>query len=200
MNAPERGWLARVPWATGLVAIGALALHRSPDASRALEFDRARILAGEWWRVWTGHFAHFGLSHLGWNVAVFLPAGIWAERLTPARTRALLALAPAMIGGVLLAFDPALEIYAGLSGVVSGVVTLLALTQLAATAREKWFWWSVLALLALKIGVEVFAGQPIFARGPDAGFRAVPLAHVAGVLCALAVHAVGRRGAPPANP
>ena len=193
MSAPVRGRRANGPWLTGLVALAAVALHCWPRAGAALFYERARILDGEWWRLWTGHFVHFGASHLGWNLAVLLPAGAWAERLAPARTRVFLALAPLVIGIALLVLDPALARYAGLSGVVSGVLALLAFTQLAADGAARWFWHGVLALLALKIGVELFAGHAVFAHFDVPDVHAVPLAHAAGMVCAGAAHWIRRK-------
>ncbi len=188
MNALARAWATRVPWATSLAAATALALHFAPTAAPALVYDRAAIFAGEVWRLWTGHEVHWGTAHLGWNLAVFVPAGVWAERLAPSRTRLFLALAPGVISFALLVFAPTLARYAGLSGLASGLLALLAFTQLSARPAERWFWGSVLALLALKIGAELFADHPLFARFTDPAIRPVPLAHAAGVLFAGLLH------------
>lgn len=194
MNALARAWATRVPWATSLAAATALALHFAPTAAPALVYDRAAVFAGEVWRLWTGHGVHWGTAHLGWNLAVFVPAGVWAERLAPSRTRLFLALAPGAVSLGLLVFAPTLARYAGLSGLASGILALLAFTQLSARTAERWFWWSVLALLALKIGAELFATHPFFARFSDPAIRPVPLAHAAGVLAAGLLH-FGKRSA-----
>lgn len=188
MNALARAWATHVPWATSLAAATALGLHFAPAAAPALIYDRAPIFAGEVWRLWTGHGVHWGTAHLGWNLAIFVPAGVWAERLTPSRTRLFLALAPAAISLALLLFTPDLARYAGLSGLASGLLALLAFSQLSARTAERWFWWSVLALLAVKIGAECFADHPFFARFNDSAIRPVPLAHAVGVIAAGLLH------------
>lgn len=178
------------PWATLLVAALALgvAAWRGPFAETQLVYERAAVLQGEWWRLWTGHLVHFGASHLFWNLAVLVPAGAWAERLSPARTRGLLLFAPGLIGAALVVLDPTLVRYAGLSGLAAALLAWLAITQLAAGTADRWFWRSVLALLAAKIGLELLAERPAFARFSVPGVHAVPIAHVAGVACAVALY------------
>lgn len=178
-----------LPWATVVVAVAAGTLSFLPGARAAAEFERERILAGELWRLWTAHFVHFGGSHVGWNLAAIVPAGIWVERLVPGRTRLLYLLAPGIIGVALLALDARLQIYAGLSGVATGVLALLAFTQLARVepAARRW-WWGGLGLLAAKIVLETARRQPVFAHFAAAEIQPVPLAHLMGLACAAVVH------------
>ena len=96
------------PWATVLVAVLALILTVSRAWEQAWIFDRPAILHGEWWRLWTGNFVHFGALSLWGNLAVLVPAGIWVERIAPGRTRWMLALAPGLIGALLLMLEPTL--------------------------------------------------------------------------------------------
>ncbi|MDB6127359.1 MAG: Rhomboid family protein, partial [Verrucomicrobia bacterium] len=131
------------------MGVFAVVVFFSDALRRVLIFDRTAILHGAAWRVWTGNVVHFGPSHLLWNLAVFVPAGIWLERITPRAARCLLALSPALVGATMLVFQPTLDRYAGLSGVAAGVLALLAFTQLTRPRGDHWFWWSVLVLLAL---------------------------------------------------
>jgi len=184
------------------VIVLTLIVASQPALAPSLLYERAAILRGEYWRLWTGHLVHFGASHLVWNLVVFALAAIWAERLAPARTRLLLAVAPGVIGLALLALDPALATYGGLSGLVAAALAFLAFTQLAqnstagnGSASDRWFWRAVLALILLKIAAEFAADQPFFARFTASGVRAVPLAHLAGFLVASTVHRSRRRRA-----
>jgi rhomboid family GlyGly-CTERM serine protease len=187
-STPIPSAVARWPWATGVVTILALAAAAWPQVDDALVYDRLLVMDGEWWRGFTGHWVHFSPSHLFWNLVVLVPAGVWVERLAPVRTRVLFLLAPAVIGATLFAADASLMRYAGLSGVAAAVLALLALTELSAGRTDRWFWRGVLALIAVKIGVELLLGRPGFARFSDPSIRPVPLAHLAGVICAGAVH------------
>lgn len=157
-------------------------------AADVAEYDRAAVLRGEVWRLWTAHVVHYGASHLAWNLAVFLPASGWLERVAPARLRWLLVLTPAAIGVVLLATDPALARYAGLSGVATGVVTLLALTKLGAPGGDAFFWRAVLALIVVKIAVETVWRMPVFAAFDRPEVHTMPVAHLVGAAMAVAVH------------
>ncbi len=182
---------AAIPWATALLVLLAVVAYGWSDAMRLLGFDRERVLAGEWWRLWTAHLQHFGIRHLFWNIVVVAPAGAWVERINPGRTRALYVFAPVIIGLALLGLEPRLHQYAGLSGLAVATLTLLAFTQLARPSRDdRWFWLSVLGLLAAKIGVELCSRQPAFVRFAESDVHPVPLAHLVGAACAIALHFV----------
>lgn len=181
-----------IPWATLVLALLAGLALALEDVSRWLIFDRRLIFSGEIWRVWSGHVVHFGSSHFIWNLAVFLPSGCWLERLWPRLTRWFYFICPAVISAALLVLDPSLFRYAGLSGVATGMLVLLACLQLKRRNEEPaWFWISVLALVSLKIGVELFTGAPVFVSG-FGDIRTVPLAHIFGIVCALGFGLVSR--------
>lgn len=172
-------------WATLLVAMAAGLAFVWPGLARLLIYERAGLLAGQAWRLWTGHLVHFNVRHLLLDLAVFLPAGVWLELLTPRLARGFYLLTPPAVSVVLLLFDSTLTRYAGLSGLATGVLVLLALVQLRRKMDEPyWFWLGVLLLVAGKTAVETMAPGALFVRF-DPGVRAVPLAHVGGIVCAL---------------
>jgi rhomboid family GlyGly-CTERM serine protease len=168
------------PWATVVVASAAGAIFWA-SAENRLIFERGLILHGQLWRAWTAHLVHFTPSHLWWNLAVLVPAGCWLERQWPRITRWYYLYSPPAISAALLLFDSALERYAGLSGVATGVLVLLAGLQFADGDRPdlRWFSISLLVLVAAKIGYEFLAGTPLLVQGFDE-VRNVPLAHLAG--------------------
>ena len=187
--------------AAGLIRLGATlgiaavtgAAFAWPALAGALIYQRADILAGQAWRLWTGHLVHYTASHLLWDLAVFLGAGLWLEKIAPRLARWFYLLAPPAISGALLWGEPALERYAGLSGLAAGLLVLLALVQLRPGTNEpRWFWLAVLALVAVKVVVESTTHAPLLARF-DAGFTVVPLAHLAGIGCALVAFLVWRK-------
>lgn len=199
---------AAFPWASAVVVLLALGVAAVPALAPALLYDRVALMRGEYWRLWTGHFVHFGPSHLLWNLAVFAVASSWAERVTARRARILLLIAPVVIGVALYGLDPDLGFYGGLSGVTAAMLTFLAFAQLArissaeaeatlvvagaetprATPSDRWFWRAVLALIVLKIAAEFAVNSPLFARFAGEGIQPVPLAHLAGVLAATYAH------------
>lgn len=177
--------IAARPWVTLVIAAAAGLAFAWPRLTGALIYERADIFAGQVWRLWTGHLVHYSPSHLWLDLAVFVAAGAWLEWIAPRLARWFYLWAPPAISAVLLWGDPKLERYAGLSGVATGLLVLLALVQLRRkTGEPRWFWLGVLLLVAVKIIVEVTARGPLFARFA-AGVRVVPLAHVGGIACAL---------------
>ena len=181
-----------VPWGTVVLFLLALAALGVPRVSDGLIYDRDLILRGQLWRAWTGHFVHFGFSHFFWDFAVFLPAGIWLERAWPVLARGFFLICPLVISVCLLGFDPTLARYAGISGLATGVLVLLALRQLDRRPGEpRWFWFAVLALVALKIGRELVSGAPLLVTD-FATVRTVPWAHVVGAAAAIAGWLPGR--------
>jgi rhomboid family GlyGly-CTERM serine protease len=191
------------PWATIAVAALALIAFCSTRLSDLLIYRRSLILTGQLWRSWSGHIVHYGWSHLFWDLAVFVPTGIWLERFNPRCARWLYILAPLFISESMLAFDPSMERYAGLSGLASGTLVALACFQLRRKDEPVWLWWAVLALLAVKVLLELIKGAPLLV-GDFKGIRNVPQAHIVGALtgaaCCFLIKPKMIERPPPDNP
>ncbi len=169
-----------------LAVLPAILLWLTPVTHEALLYDRMAILRGEWWRLWTGHWVHFSVSHLTWNLLVLLGAGVWLEHLRPGRLlRYTLAGAPLISLGLLVG-EPAMHTYGGLSGLATGVVTLLALTQLTAAGAARAWWTGALGLIAAKCAFDASHAQALFAQFDSPAIRPSALAHAAGAVTALA--------------
>jgi rhomboid family GlyGly-CTERM serine protease len=200
LDAKKLGGSAARSWATLAITAAAGLAFGWPRLAGGLIYERADILAGQVWRLWTGHLVHYTSPHLLWDLAVFLPAGVWLEWITPRGARWFYLLTPLAISLFLLFSEPALGRYAGLSGVGTGLLVLLALVQLRRDSNEpRWFWLGVLLLVAVKIIVESITHAPMVVRF-DADVRTVPLAHIGGVICALVAflalwRKIGRRAA-----
>jgi membrane associated rhomboid family serine protease len=133
-SAPLRS-LRKDPWVTWLV-IGACVLVFLPSLAGGLavsdrgDLDVARELAlhgpdvadGEWWRLATSGFVHYGLLHIGFNMFVLLQLGALLE---PAlgRVRFGVLYFTALLGGACgaLLLDPD-ALTAGASGAVYGLL------------------------------------------------------------------------------
>lgn len=178
-------------WATWVAAGVALAPFAWPTLFPILLYQRREILAGEIWRVVTGHFVHFGASHLAWNILVVLVAGGWAESLAPGRVRFYWLTAPVALGVTLLVLDPALATYGGLSGVATGLVVLLASALWRRGGRDRTWAAGLLGLIALKLLADA-GGWGGVVRYADAAVGTVPLAHAAGAMWGAGV-ALARR-------
>ncbi|WP_404422545.1 rhombosortase [Nibricoccus sp. IMCC34717] len=169
----------------------ALAAFRFPNLASLLEWSRPALESGEWWRLLTGHFAHFTPAHLLWDLSLFLILGLWVER----RSRRAW-LGAVLVGGVSISLAvwfglPGMQAYRGLSGVDSALFAWIAfdLARLGWKARRwsaLWLGGGALAALVGKAGYESVTGLLLFVD-PGASFIPVPLAHAVGGLCGMAV-------------
>lgn len=112
-----------------------------------LEYQRDAIARGQWWRLLTGHMVHLGFVHTVMNLAACL---IIVETFKPLASLwwywwlAQLAL---FISGGFLLFDANLGFYAGLSGVVHGLLVMAAIEAFA--CRQIPGYLSVVLLVAV---------------------------------------------------
>jgi len=173
--------LGRLPWFTLVACALAVVAWFWPGSFNTLVYDRAQILRGQWWRLVTGHWVHFTGSHLFWNLAVLLPAGVWLERRNPCALRWTIIISPLAISLVLLVFEPSLSIYAGISGVASGILVALTVNGLRTQPTARLWWLAVLVLFAAKVAFETRnGGRPLNPELAAQGVRSVPLAHLVG--------------------
>ncbi len=185
MDSPSPTNQRRVwPWGTVIIALAAILTFRFAQLADVFIYQRSLIFSGQVWRAWTGHIVHFGPIHFWWDLAVFLPAGCWLERLRPGGARWFFLLCPVIISLVLLTYDPTLERYAGLSGLATGTLVLLACVQLQNKKESPWIWLGVLLLVTAKLGLELKQGAPLLVSDLK-NIRNVPLAHLSGTGCGL---------------
>ena len=83
--------------------------------------DRAAVLDGEIWRLWTGHLVHGSPYHLAWDVAALVGLGLLFERALGRHFTRLVLVGGAFVGGGVLALQPGVETYLGLSGVLNTI-------------------------------------------------------------------------------
>ncbi|WP_438480987.1 rhombosortase [Oleiharenicola lentus] len=172
--------------AVTLFALPAIALHFAPEDVRAAWlFNRTAIADGEWWRVVTGHWIHFGAGHLIVNLAVILAAGTRLERSHPGLlARFSLAAAP-LVGCALLIMESAMHTFGGLSGLACGVVTLLALQQFSHAGQHRIWWAALLVVIGVKIAIEVTTRADVSCVSfVSTDVRVSTWAHAAGALSA----------------
>lgn len=158
----------------------ALVLALTDEAGQQLlRYDRAAILQGAWWRLLSGHLLHLGWSHLLMNLAGL--ALVWAlvGGTLSNRNWLIILSADALITGLgLLIFNPQLDWYVGLSGILHGLLVAGIITQLKQGQRGSVL---LLAALALKLAWEQFAG-PLPGSESSAGGRVIVDAHLYGAL------------------
>lgn len=182
---------ARLPWLTAGVVAMAAAASAVPGAGEALELSRDGLARGEWWRVATGHFVHWSVSHALWDVATFAGIGVLCERRSRRETVwALLAAAP-IASIVVLTVHPELATYRGLSALDVGLFALFA-CQLGGALGVGFG-----TLVAAKLACEAWLGTALFVGDAQGGAVLVPVAHVAGAAAACAAFIALRRFSSP---
>jgi rhomboid family GlyGly-CTERM serine protease len=161
-----------------------------------LEFDRHAVLAGEAWRLWTGHLMHYSTQHALVDLATGLAAGAIALRRTGARRLMLaLALGAPFISAGLLLIAPQCLYYRGLSGIDIMLVVLAGATLWPNAGRlARGALLSAAAALAAKITAEALGhAQGWSALPPDVAiaWQAHLLGALAGVIAAFVLPSNG---------
>lgn len=122
-------------------------------------WSRAAIAGGEGWRIISGHFVHVGWRHWGMNVvAMWLLAGLFSGVLSWRDWRLILLLLPLCISAGFWWGLPALNAYAGLSGVLHGVF-VFGVTRMLGMPAERRLGLVLAGLTVVKLTAEVFTNE-----------------------------------------
>lgn len=167
-------WLA-------LLVLAVLALGAWPSSHAWLEYNRAAVEGGQWWRIVTGNLVHYGWGHLAGDLAAFIVlCGVAPHRFRVTALVALLSAIAVGVGVYLLAGDVAT--YRGLSGVN---YALLASALLGTALRDRGpkavLLGAVLAAAIAKTAVETATGRLLVNVCLPKGVWVVGWAHAAGL-------------------
>ncbi|OGI56635.1 MAG: rhombosortase [Candidatus Muproteobacteria bacterium RBG_19FT_COMBO_61_10] len=182
-------WLPRFTLLLMAISIGLYIILGPAPAS--LVFDRAAIVQGEWWRLYTGHLVHSDARHALWNIlALGVLAGLLERR---GRRRLGLIVAFGAVGVDLWLWwgQPALQWYCGLSGLLNTLLVVVLFDLWSETRRRV-----VLAIgmaLAAKLVLEIVLNQALFTHTL---WPSVPWVHVAGFAAGWAFVVLERRSCP----
>ena len=175
------------------VAIAVLVLLAALGGEQArimLRYDRAAVLAGEWWRLATAHVVHLGWSHSCLNLAgLGLVWMLFASALRGWNGVRVLIASIAVIDAGFLLNEPQLDWYVGFSGALHGLFAAGVVTGIAAREREAWL---LGAMLAAKLAWEQWAGPVPFTEAV-AGGPVVESAHLYGAVGGLCAQLVAMR-------
>jgi rhomboid family GlyGly-CTERM serine protease len=163
----------------------AIVVFVSTTATEHLQFERAAIQAGELWRLITGHWTHWSIDHLGWDVFAFVVLAAGCERTGRARLLACVIASSLAISLGVMVLRPDLAQYRGLSGVDSALFVLLAMDMIRRSVMEHDRPQTVilggcLVAFMLKVGFELYTGSTVFVDSAHSGMEPLALAHVIG--------------------
>jgi rhomboid family GlyGly-CTERM serine protease len=174
--------MKRVPVITLTIIAGALLIAGAPALQELLIYDRDKILAGEVWRLFTGHFVHLSGEHLVWDIAAFAIIGALIEtKEMRCRFGLLCLVAPWLISTTSLLLEPPMYRYGGLSALAMAAFVFFALRQ-----NSRFVAVSLLTLAAAKITFELTTSGSIFIATMDPQIRVASLSHLVGALVGVA--------------
>ena len=172
---------ALLPWFTiGATSLLSLAFVLT-GGGHDLIYDRT-LMNDQPWRLLTAHMAHLNFQHFAWNVGTFAVMSYMLEKdlsVSPIRQGGVMLFSAIAINGLLLA-DPSLGTYAGLSGVLNGMLALMILESWRQTQSA-----SVLIVATLsiaKIIYEASTGNTLFV---DVPWPAAAEGHAGGFIAGL---------------
>src|SRR5580658_10543029 len=142
LNCDGRGGLALL----GVCGVLLLIQSGGSPAQAALRYDRAGLLAGQWWRLLSGHVIHLGFEHALLDVAGLIL--MWALFARDYSLRAWLLIVTLSVVGVdagLWLLSSTTQWYVGSSGVLHGVLAAGTCAHLRRRESDGW----VLALLLI---------------------------------------------------
>ena len=115
----------------GALAVGiACVIFQLCGLEESLRFSRLDIQAGQWWRLLSGNLVHLGYPHLFLNLAGLAAITLLlADAMRPWQWLLTTICSMAGVGIGLLLFDPQLQWYVGLSGVLYGLLLGGALAE-----------------------------------------------------------------------
>lgn len=181
---------ARRPVRTLAISAAALLVYFLPGLKPLLIYDRAAVAHGELWRLLTGNLVHLSNAHLTLDVAAFLIAGTIIEQRGYRHFTTLCVSAAALIGVAIYLFEPALQFYGGLSGVVTAAVVYLCLEGMTEQGSWRWLCAAMLAGLSAKLWIELASGKSLLLVIGGGNFVPVPLSHLTGAVVAVILFAL----------
>jgi len=180
--------ITRVLVVTIALSTVALVVHALPPTVDAtVQFERAALAAGDWWRLITCHFTHWSPDHFAWDFMMFALLCGACEVTSRRRTLISLGISTVAIPLAVLLWQPQLQTYRGLSGLDSALFGLLAVDllweKLAESDRRSIVAMGLLIVAFIaKTAFETITGSAVFADSARGGFVPVPLAHLVGFL------------------
>jgi rhomboid family GlyGly-CTERM serine protease len=158
-----------------------------PSLAGCLEYDRQAVCNGEWWRLVTGHFTHWNMEHLIYDVAAFICLSALYLQSRPDQYRWLVFSSSALISLILLVGVAEMGHYRGLSGIdtalFGGLMVIRGKAMVRNGHRRRFICLCGLGAAAiLKLAYEINFNTGLFVSNMGDDIVVVPLAHLLGGL------------------
>lgn len=165
-------------------AIALLIQLGGTEASEWLRYDRNAIFSGELWRLITGHLVHLGWSHLLMNaIGLILIWLLFGHLIKPRHWLWVCLVSTIGISTGMLLFNPELNWYVGLSGLLHGMFVAGAVANIKAGFRAELL---LLLLLTGKLTWEQVIG-PLPGSAEFSGGNVIVDAHLYGAISGLII-------------
>ena len=172
------------PFFTILLGVLVSTVIFSPQMTFWLQFDRSAILHGQIWRLFTCHLTHWSVSHLFWDMLMFLVLAGIIEWFSRRQFLTCFVAGCFIVSLIVITILPGMTYYRGLSGIDSGLFMLLLVLLYRRNAAAHNLLHKIpyimLGLLFVgKLAFELSTAQSVFVQSSDL-FVPVPLAHLGG--------------------
>ncbi len=159
-----------------------------------LEYRREAVLAGEIWRLWSGHFVHYSTNHAAMDgLACLILAFALCRMGAGHHLLPRMALIAPLISLALFFALPDMTRYRGASALAMALTAGLGVTLWQARPAWRIGLFLLAVALALKIAADALSIAPLLSSLP-AGVRVAWQAHVAGLVSGLlAWHLAAKR-------
>ena len=158
-----------------IFAMTAALVTASADLSSLASLDTSRVMAGEFWRLFSGH-----LTHLSWiQFAIDAPVCIvlyatYSKRVTPS-SAIFLALFAALSVSLAVIFVGMHQVYGGLSGLSCAALSAILLSMIIEQPRQ----------ISPYLMCLMYCVYLLFMDGVDSGVSVAREAHVSGAVSGL---------------
>ena len=194
-RAPGRR-LGEGRWVGAALAVtvaAAVLTHLSPAVEEALQFNRAAVVGGQWWRLITGNFVHCSWVHLGVNLGAFA-ALLWIACGRGRGVAWVVALSAAAVGAGVYLWADGITTYRGISGVASALLGWVMVTMAAQDrGRQAAVWAAAVVVIAVKSVIEMIIGGPFLPTSAPPGIAVVPVTHLVGLAVGAGLALAGTR-------
>ncbi len=164
-----------------ILTLWLLLLVTQSGSVSTLQFDRAVINDGEYWRLLTAHFIHLNTMHLMLNMlGVGLVLMLFDGLMTVGQWLVVMLSSALMISTLIFFCLPQVQGYVGLSGVIHALF-VVGTVQLLKKPKERYFAIALALLVTLKLLAENL-GRGISLTADLIGGHVLVQAHLYGAL------------------